>query len=100
VVRCACEDWLRITLEPRGKVDAMTMRDATKVADGGVAVDGPEDEPLDWDAVDWRQVEEDLRRLRQRIFAAARAGTLALLPVREPSGLARAGCLESTRGRF
>jgi RNA-directed DNA polymerase len=75
-----------MTLEPRDKLDAMTKRDATKVADGGVAVNGPEDEPLDWDAVDWRQVEEDVRR--QRIFAASRAGTLALLPDREPSGLA------------
>jgi RNA-directed DNA polymerase len=53
------------------------MRDATTVAEGGVAVNGPKDEPLDWDAVDWRQVEQDVRRLRQRIFAASRAGDLA-----------------------
>src|SRR5215475_14187638 len=39
-------------------------------------VNGPEDEVLDWDAVDWRQVEGDVRRLRQRIFTASRAGDL------------------------
>jgi hypothetical protein len=39
-------------------------------------VNGPEGEFLDWDAVDWRQVEEDVRRLRQRIFAASQAGDL------------------------
>ena len=39
-------------------------------------VNGPEGDPLDWDAVDWRQVEEDVRRLRQRIFAASQAGDL------------------------
>src|SRR5208283_3478342 len=31
---------------------------------------------LDWDAVDWRQAEDDVGRLRQRIFAASRAGDL------------------------
>jgi len=30
-------------------------------------VNGPEDEPLDWHAVDWRAAEEDVRRLWQRI---------------------------------
>jgi RNA-directed DNA polymerase len=39
-------------------------------------VNGPEDEVLDWDAVDWRQVEDDVRRLRQRIFTASKAGDL------------------------
>ena len=39
-------------------------------------VNGPEGDPLDWDAVDWRQVEEGVRRLRQRIFAASQAGDL------------------------
>jgi len=36
-----------------------------------VTVNGPED-VLDWDAVDWRACEQDVRRLRQRIFKAAR----------------------------
>jgi len=33
-----------MTLEPRDKLDATTMRDATKVADDGVAVNGPKAE--------------------------------------------------------
>ncbi|MGH4011389.1 MAG: group II intron reverse transcriptase/maturase [Pseudonocardiaceae bacterium] len=37
-------------------------------------VNGPEDDLLDWDAIRWRSVEEDVQRLRRRIFAAARAG--------------------------
>jgi len=41
-----------------------------------IMVNGPEDEVLDWDAVDWRQVEGDVRRLRQRIFTASKAGDL------------------------
>jgi RNA-directed DNA polymerase len=31
---------------------------------------------VDWDAVDWRAVEDDVRRLRQRIFTATQAGDL------------------------
>jgi hypothetical protein len=42
----------------------------------GVVVNGPEDAALDWDAVDWRLVEDDVRRLRQRIFTASKAGDL------------------------
>jgi RNA-directed DNA polymerase len=37
---------------------------------------GPAGEVLDWDAVNWRAVEEDVRRLRQRIFTATKAGDL------------------------
>ena len=37
---------------------------------------GPEDDPLDWHAIDWRAVEEDVRRLRQRIFTASQVGDL------------------------
>jgi N-terminal domain of reverse transcriptase len=40
-------------------------------------VNGPEDDGLDWDTVDWGQAEDDVRRLRRRIFAASRAGDLA-----------------------
>jgi RNA-directed DNA polymerase len=39
-------------------------------------VNGPEDETLDWGAIDWRACEENVRRLRQRIFAASKAGDL------------------------
>ena len=42
----------------------------------GVVVNGPEDDVLDWAAVDWRRVEDDVRRLRQRIFTASKAGDL------------------------
>jgi len=40
-------------------------------------VNGPEGEILDWQEIDWRCVEEDVRRLRQRIFTASQAGDLA-----------------------
>ena len=45
---------------------------------GGTAavVNGPEDDVLDWLSVDWPQVEDDVRRLRQRIFTASQAGDL------------------------
>jgi RNA-directed DNA polymerase len=39
-------------------------------------VNGPEDAPFDWRQVDWRRVEDDVRRLRQRIFTASKAGDL------------------------
>ncbi|WP_219418567.1 group II intron reverse transcriptase/maturase [Pseudonocardia nigra] len=39
-------------------------------------VNGPEDDRLDWDAISWRAVEDDVRRLRQRIFKASQAGDL------------------------
>jgi RNA-directed DNA polymerase len=40
-------------------------------------VNGPEDGDLDWASVDWPKVENDVRRLRQRIFTASQAGDLA-----------------------
>jgi RNA-directed DNA polymerase len=44
---------------------------------GDVAVvNGSQGEILDWSSIDWRQVEDDVRRLRQRIFTAARDGDL------------------------
>jgi hypothetical protein len=65
--------------EPKGKLDTM----ATQTTDGAQAtladvgvVNGPEDDPLDWHAIDWRAAEEDVRRLRQRIFTASRVGDL------------------------
>jgi hypothetical protein len=41
-----------------------------------VVVNGPDDAPFDWHAIDWRRVEDDVRRLRQRIFTASKAGDL------------------------
>ena len=40
-------------------------------------VNGPADDALCWDAIDWRFHEDNVRRLRQRIFTAAREGDLA-----------------------
>ncbi len=46
--------------------------------DGTTAVvNGPEDDDLDWWSIDWPQVEDEVRRLRQRIFTASQAGDLA-----------------------
>jgi hypothetical protein len=39
-------------------------------------VNGPEGEALDWPSIDWRAAERTVRRLRQRIFTASRAGDL------------------------
>ena len=47
---------------------------ATAVA--ASTVNGPDDEELDWNAVNWRTVEDDVRRLRHRIFKASQAGDL------------------------
>ena len=57
---------------PADKLDATTP---TAIA-GGVAVNGLQGEIFDWHAVDWRVVEDDVRRLRQRIFTASQAGDL------------------------
>jgi RNA-directed DNA polymerase len=39
-------------------------------------VNGPEDDFFDWGSVDWPKVEDEVRRLRQRIFTASKAGDL------------------------
>lgn len=39
-----------------------------------VMANGPDD--LDWDAIDWRRAEDEVRRLRQRIFKASQARDL------------------------
>src|SRR6478736_3071713 len=65
--------------EPMGMLDATLTRaggaDPSAPPVGGV-VNGPEGEVLNWDAIDWRTVEDDVRRLRQRIFTASKAGDL------------------------
>jgi RNA-directed DNA polymerase len=55
-------------LEPKDKLDA---------APGQGGANGPEDESCDWSAIDWDAAEDNVRRLRQRIFTASRAGDLA-----------------------
>src|SRR5215470_780273 len=59
-------------------VMAPELKDMLGAAAAGVVgvVNGPEDEVPDWPAVNWRAVEDDVRRLRQRIFAASQAGDL------------------------
>lgn len=57
-------------------MDATIAQESTTVEDGAVVVNGPEDPFFDWEAVDWRTVEDEVRRLRQRIFAASQAGDL------------------------
>jgi RNA-directed DNA polymerase len=54
--------------EPEDKLDAAPA--------SVVVVSGPEDVMLDWRQVDWRQAEREVRRLRQRIFTASKAGDL------------------------
>jgi RNA-directed DNA polymerase len=50
---------------------------SAQAAAGGVAgANGPEDDVTDWLSIDWRQAEDDVRRLRQRIFTASQAGDL------------------------
>jgi len=53
--------------EPKDKLDAATT----------VAVSGPEDAAERWRQIDRRRAEADVRRLRQRIFTASKAGDLA-----------------------
>jgi RNA-directed DNA polymerase len=64
----------RNAAEPKGKLDTMTgysfSTPAVDVVEPGV--NGPEDERLTWDTVDWRTHEANVRRLRQRIFTATR----------------------------
>ena len=52
--------------EPKDKLDATTT----------VAASGPEDHAERWRQIDWRRVEADVRRLRQRIFTASKAEDL------------------------
>jgi len=69
------ENALEATLEPKDKFGtaAAPVVETTRVG----AVNGPEGEVLDWSAVDWPTVEDQVRRLRQRIFTASDAGDLA-----------------------
>jgi RNA-directed DNA polymerase len=63
--------------ELKDKLDTTPQPTTTALAvarlDTGV-VNGPEG--FDWDAVDWRRAEDEVRRLRQRIFKASQAGDL------------------------
>ena len=52
--------------EPKDKLDGTAT----------VVVSGPDDDAERWRQIDWRRVEADVRRLRQRIFTASKAGDL------------------------
>jgi N-terminal domain of reverse transcriptase len=74
--------------EPEDKLDATAT----------VVVNGPEDAPFDWHAIDWRRVEDDVRRLRQRIFTASKAGDLARVrSLQKLMMRSRANTLQSVR---
>lgn len=60
------QDGVTAVPEPKDKLGAT----ASAVANG------PEDGYLDWDRVDFPAAEEQVRRLRQRIFTASKAGDL------------------------
>jgi RNA-directed DNA polymerase len=50
----------------------------TYAADAAVGqVNGPEGHVLDWDAIDWRACQDEVARLRRRIFKASRDGNRA-----------------------
>lgn len=51
-------------------------RAAASRSSGVVVLNGPEDNVLDWFAIDWRTMEDGVRRLRQRIFTASQEGDL------------------------
>jgi RNA-directed DNA polymerase len=53
--------------EPEDKLDATAQ----------AVVSGPEDDHLEWRQIDWRRAERTVRRLRQRIFTASKAGDLS-----------------------
>jgi RNA-directed DNA polymerase len=61
--------------EPKDKLDMATALAAT-MADTTGNVNGPEGEVFDWAAIDWPTHEDNVGRLRQRIFKATQAGDL------------------------
>ncbi len=71
----ACGGKQAATPEPKGKLGTVNGTPGA-AAPAPVPVNGPEDGFPEWDQVDWGQAEENVRRLRQRIFAASRAGDL------------------------
>ena len=63
-------------LEPKDKPDtkATPIPTADSAVDQRAAVNGPEDDSTDWLSIDRQAAEEEVRRLRQRIFTASQAG--------------------------
>src|SRR3989449_11036655 len=52
------------------------MTGFTALASSTARVNGPEDDLEEWAAIDWRTHEDNVRRLRQRIFKATQDGDL------------------------
>jgi hypothetical protein len=95
----ACGGKQAATPEPKGKLD--TVNGTTdSIASAPVPVNGPEDGLPEWDQVDWGQAEENVRRLRQRIFAASRAGDLQKLTAPRGALLYPRLSREEFEGRF
>ena len=64
--------------EPKDKLDTVTIRtvEARTASDADGMANGPEGDSTDWQSIDWQRAEEEVRRLRQRIFTASQAGDL------------------------
>jgi RNA-directed DNA polymerase len=58
-------------------MDDDTRTDGQVGRPGSAVVNGPEDEVLAWGQLTGPGAEDQVRRLRQRIFTASRAGDLA-----------------------
>jgi RNA-directed DNA polymerase len=57
-------------------VEAGTEGQVGRHGGATAVVNGLEDDVLDWGSIDWPKVEDEVRRLRQRIFTASQAGDL------------------------
>src|SRR5438105_3200441 len=58
------------------------MRPGRGTSQAPMMVNGTEDAVLEWDAINWRLHQDNVRRLRRRIFKAAKEGDLAKGQVR------------------
>ena len=58
------------------KLGAAPAGSAASAAARAVVVNGPQGDDFDWDEILWRPVEDDVWRLRQRIFKASQDGDL------------------------
>jgi RNA-directed DNA polymerase len=56
----------------------------TKLAIAGARMNGPEGDADFWHSINWSREETSVKRLRQRIFRAAREGDMKPGPRRSP----------------
>jgi len=52
------------------------MGNQDMAANSAALVNGPEDSVIDWHSIDWARCEDEVRRLRRRIFKASQEGDL------------------------